>query len=422
MLFRRVSLNRKTGEVRISGRRFYASALSMGGYLLEDGQDLLNVLSDVRFEELPKDLTVVINILPSEQFHLLDYAKTYLKRNGFSASITIERSKDTLIDVDKYIMDMSSSLKKHGFDLEATYSDERVTFRIKYPIFGDENIGHVLELFDNAVTVVNRLALEKEGELDKEVRYWIYRLDMLNGHYLSQLSGITGIARWLLCSLTSGDVAYILLGIRPISLSVPEKVADRILNAFQSRRDETINRLILLGMLRRENGPPRLACTSVGARVKSLIEHILSMREHKTSRHQLARYDPLELLNYIARNFAPLAISKSRRLRRNREGLYMYANKMLSELTFIHVAVLTCLYWRLDVPESVLEETFNTLTRLGFISYKGRINPFGEWLVSLVKGYLRKSGLRMYPYTQKYWSSIFDWGCLYGSFKNAFGR
>jgi hypothetical protein len=95
----------------------------------------------------------------------------------------------------------------------------------------------------------------------------------------------------------------------------------------------------------------------------------------------------------------------SGKLRGNRRGLERYVEKMMKELNFIHVAVVTSIQMNIEVPKQVLVDTKEAVVRLGFVSHRMKIKPFGKWLATLTKGYMRKAGILKNP---RDWENILN--------------
>jgi hypothetical protein len=325
-------------------------------------------------------------------------------REGLEAFLGVDEHARTLVEPAELADGLQAALRDAGFEVKP---DNMYSYSAKYGAGGGELVGEIVQRLIAAVTHFSNTASERERVLQSVVDGWVSRVGGVDGRQLAYRRDVYGVARWLTTPLTSQDIAYILFYLEPASFNLNERIAEAIVGRVVDRMNETENRLTRLGLLTIEGNflDYSWACSAL----KQLLEKILSGETAPSRRGLEPRYDPVALLYYIGRNFAPLALQMSGKLRGNRRGLQRYVEKMMKELNFIHVAVVTSIQMNIEVPKQVLLDTMEAVVRLGFVSHRMKIKPFGKWLATLTKGYVRKAGILKNP---RDWENILNWHSL----------
>jgi hypothetical protein len=400
---RRVRVDRKSGAVKILGQVFKAQKHDER-YNVRDGENLLEALGSVRFEELPDNVVFRVSPRIPQRFEAFGRPVIRVTREGLEAFLGVDEHASTLVEPAELADGLQAALRNAGFEVKA---DNMYSYSAKYGAGGGELVGEVVQGLIAAVTHFSNTASERERVLQSVVDGWVSRVGGVDGRQLAYRRDVYGVARWLTTPLTSQDIAYILFYLEPASFNLNERIAEAIVGGVVDRMNETENRLKRLGLLTIEGNflDYSWACSAL----KQLLEKILSGETAPSRRGLEPRYDPVALLYYIGRNFAPLALQMSGKLRGNRRGLQRYVEKMMKELNFIHVAVVTSIQMNIEVPKPVLVDTMEAIVRLGFVSHRMKIKPFGKWLATLTKGYVRKAGILKNPGD---WENILNWHSL----------
>jgi hypothetical protein len=400
---RRVRVDRKSGAVKILGQVFKAQKHDER-YNVRDGENLLEALGSVRFEELPDNVVFRVSPRIPQRFEAFGRPVIRVTREGLEAFLGVDEHASTLVEPAELADGLQAALRNAGFEVKA---DNMYSYSAKYGAGGGELVGEVVQGLIAAVIHFSNTASERERVLQSVVDGWVSRVGGVDGRQLAYRRDVYGVARWLTTPLTSQDIAYILFYLEPASFNLNERIAEAIVGRVVDRMNETENRLKRLGLLTIEGNflDYSWACSAL----KQLLEKILSGETAPSRRGLEPRYDPVALLYYIGRNFAPLALQMSGKLRGNRRGLQRYVEKMMKELNFIHVAVVTSIQMNIEVPKPVLVDTMEAIVRLGFVSHRMKIKPFGKWLATLTKGYIRKAGILKNPGD---WENILNWHSL----------
>jgi hypothetical protein len=400
---RRVRVDRKSGAVKILGQVFKAQKHDER-YNVRDGENLLEALGSVRFEELPDNVVFRVSPRIPQRFEAFGRPVIRVTREGLEAFLGVDEHASTLVEPAELADGLQAALRNAGFEVKA---DNMYSYSAKYGAGGGELVGEVVQGLIAAVTHFSNTASERERVLQSVVDGWVSRVGGVDGRQLAYRRDVYGVARWLTTPLTSQDIAYILFYLEPASFNLNERIAEAIVGRVVDRMNETENRLKRLGLLTIEGNflDYSWACSAL----KQLLEKILSGETAPSRRGLEPRYDPVALLYYVGRNFAPLALQMSGKLRGNRRGLQRYVEKMMKELNFIHVAVVTSIQMNIEVPKPVLVDTMEAIVRLGFVSHRMKIKPFGKWLATLTKGYVRKAGILKNPGD---WENILNWHSL----------
>ena len=403
MFRRRVRVDRKSGAVKILGQVFKAQKHD-DRYNVRDGENLLEALGSVRFEELPDNVVFRVSPRIPQRFEAFGRPVIRVTREGLEAFLGVDEHASTLVEPAELADGLQAALRDGGFEVKP---DNMYSYSAKYGAGGGELVGEIVQRLIAAVTHFSNTASERERVLQSVVDGCVSRVGGVDGRQLAYRRDVYGVARWLTSPLTSQDIAYILFYLEPASFNLNERIAEAIVGRVVDRMNETENRLTRLGLLTIEGNflDYSWACSAL----KQLLEKILSGETAPSRRGLEPRYDPVALLYYIGRNFAPLALQMSGKLRGNRRGLQRYVEKMMKELNFIHVAVVTSIQMNIEVPKQVLLDTKEAIVRLGFVSHRMKIKPFGKWLATLTKGYVRKAGILKNPGD---WENILNWHSL----------
>ena len=301
-------------------------------------------------------------------------------------------------------------------------SGERLTNLLK-------NLGYYVELYERSVKATITCSGKLSPYLDelvkglKDFRSWVFelhesriqearrmldRLSQVDGRFLAALKGVTGVARMLVASLTSDDIAYLLLG----SGGENDHVKSVIFKEIGLNERGVYERLKCLGLYTRTEEV--LQPLWPLPLVRRLTEDLYSSwgGGGLTVSHYLnAHY----LMAYIHRNLYSLIVKESKYGRdvRWRYGLRKFLDeRFFPSLTFIGVAVTASLCLGLRVPYYRLNERLKRLIDLGVFSENLNPRPYAIQITRLVKGYMVKAKLVKKPTERMEWENILGWRTL----------
>jgi hypothetical protein len=240
---RRVSVDRKSGAVKILGQVFKAQKHD-DRYNVRDGENLLEALGSVRFEELPDDVVFRISPRIPQRFEALGRPVIRVTREGLEAFLGVDEHARTLVEPAELADGLQAALRDGGFEVKA---DNMYSYSAKYGAGGGELVGEVVQRLIAAVTHFSNTASERERVLQSVVDGWVSRVGGVDGRQLAYRRDVYGVARWLITPLTSQDIAYILFYLEPASFNLNERIAEAIVGRVVDRMNETESRLTRLG-------------------------------------------------------------------------------------------------------------------------------------------------------------------------------
>jgi hypothetical protein len=94
---RRVRVDRKSGAVKILGQVFKAQKHD-DRYNVRDGENLLEALDGVKFEELPDDVVFRVSPRIPQRFEALERPVIRVTREGLEAFLGVDENARTLVE------------------------------------------------------------------------------------------------------------------------------------------------------------------------------------------------------------------------------------------------------------------------------------------------------------------------------------
>jgi len=243
-----------------------------------------------------------------------------------------------------------------------------------------------------------------------EARRVLKSVSGVDGRVLASLKGLSGVARMLVASLTSEDIAYLLLE----SGGLDSYVRSIVYREIKLDVEGVLRRLEAL-RLYRNMGEGILAVWPFPA-VQRLVEQLY--RSWKGGGTAAGIYlNAHHLMAYIKRNGSlySLIIRESRLGRgvRWRNGFKKFLEeRLLPNLTFIDVALTTSICLGIPAPLNMLGKSIETLKTLGIISENLKPLPYAIQITRLVKGYMTKTKLVRNPRDRREWENILGWGTI----------
>jgi hypothetical protein len=263
----------------------------------------------------------------------------------------------------------------------------------------------LVEGLDNVSRYVSSLDRRRIGE----VRNVLESVSGVDGKVLAPRRDLSGVAKILIASLKSDDIAYLLLE----SGGMDEFVRSIVYREVRLDVDDILERLRALGLYR--NVGEGLQPVWPFKPVQRLVRHLYSSSDGggMVSSFLNAHY----LMAYIKRggNLYSLIVRESRFGRdvRWRYGLRKYLEEeLLPNLTFIDVALTASICLGIPAPLNRLRESLETLKNLGIISENLKPLPYATHITRLLKGYMTKTKLVRNPRDRKEWENILGWRTL----------
>jgi hypothetical protein len=263
----------------------------------------------------------------------------------------------------------------------------------------------LVEGLDNVSRYVSSLDRRRIGG----VRSVLESVSGFDGRTLAYRRDLSGVARILIASLKSDDIAYLLLE----SGGMDEFVRSIVYRQVRLDVEGILKRLKSLGFYRYvgEVLQPVWPFQSV----QRIIKQLYSSQEGggTVSSYLNAHY----LMAYIKRDGILYSlIVRGSRFGRNvrwRYGLRKFLEeKLLPNLTFMDVALTASICLGIPVPLNRLRESLETLKTLGIISENLKPLPYTTHITRLFKGYMTKTKLVRNPRDRKEWENILGWRTL----------
>ena len=396
-LLRRVYLDRDRERLWFDGswHRVYKYG---DGYVCRDIS--VKQLSSLTTEDIPDALLLEVTVTLNPIYM---GAKIYVERGRVNVNVYVdwvgwpyavgrEESRERLTSV---LNNLGYDVKPYERSVEATITcSGKLSTYLEDLVEGLEGFrSWVSELHENRV---------------QEARRILDRLSQVNGRSLVALKDVSGVARMLVASLTSDDIAYLLLG----TGSVNDHVKSVIFGEMRLDERDVYERLRVLGLYTRteEVLQPLWPLPLVTGLTEDLYN---SWRggDPEVSQYLNAHY----LMAYIQRNLYSLIAKESKYGRdvRWRHGLKKFLEERLyPKLTFIDVAVTASLCLGIEMPYHRLNERLKKLIDLGIVSENLNPRPYAIHITRLVKGYMVKTKLVKKPRERIEWENILGWRTL----------
>jgi hypothetical protein len=358
-------------------------------------------VSNVRSEDLPNGLTLMVDV--PINLGSVD-ATLYIERGVVELYVGIDWSYwSYAVGKREFIDRLTKRLEKLGYSVEASEDGVKASMTCSGKL--SPYLESLVEGLDNVSRYVSSLDRRRIGE----VRSVLEGVSGVDGRVLASRKDLSGVARMLVASLTSDDIAYLLLESDRLNGFVRSIVYREVrldVNAI-------LERLRALGLYRYAG--KRLQPVWPFQTVQRLVRHLYSSSDGggMVSSYLNAYY----LMAYIKRdgNLCSLIVRESMFGRdvKWRYGLRKFLEeKLFPNLTFIDVALTASICLGIPAPLNRLRESLETLKTLGIISENLKPLPYATHITRLFKGYMTKTKLVRNPRDRKEWENILGWRTL----------
>jgi hypothetical protein len=357
-------------------------------------------VSGVRSEDLPRGLTLEVDVpvkLGSVDVTL------YVERGVVELYVDVEWSYwSYAVSKKEFINRLTKTLEKLGYSVKSMEDCVKASMTCSGKL--SQYLEDLVEGIDNVSRYVSSLDRKRIGE----VRSVLEGVSGVDGRTLASRRDLSGVARMLVASLTSDDIAYLLLE----SGGMDRFVKTIIYREVRLDVNAILERLRALGLYRYVG--EGLQPVWPFQPVQGLVRQLYSSREGgaaTVSSFLNAHY----LMAYIKRdgNLYSLIVRKSMfgRAVKWRSGLRKFLEeKLFPNLTFIDVALTASICLGISIPLNRLKESLETLKTLGIISENLKPLPYATHITRLVKGYMTKTKLVRNPRDRREWENILGWG------------
>jgi hypothetical protein len=355
-------------------------------------------VSRVRSEDLPKDLTLVVSV--PVNLGSVD-ARLYVERGVVELYVDVEWSYwSYAVSKREFINRLTKRLEKLGYSVEASEDGVKASMTCSGKL--SQYLDALVEGLDN----VSRYVSSLDRRRIEEVRSVLEGVSGVEGRVLASRKDLSGVARMLVASLTSDDIAYLLLESGRLNGFVRSIVYREVrldVNAI-------LERLRALGLYRYAG--KRMQAVWPFQSVQSIVRQLYSSLDGggMVSSFLNAHY----LMTYIKRdgNLYSLIVRESMFGRdvKWRSGLRKFLEeKLFPNLTFIDVALTASICLGIPAPLNRLRESLETLKTLGIISENLKPLPYATHITRLFKGYMTKTKLVRNPRDRREWENILGW-------------
>jgi hypothetical protein len=160
-------------------------------------------VSKVRSEDLPKDLTLVVSV-PVKLGSV--NARLYVERGVVELYVDVEWSYwSYAVSKEEFIDRLTKWLERLGYSVEASEDGVKASMTCSGKL--SQYLEDLVEGIDNVSRYVSSLDRRRIGE----VRSVLEGVSGVDGRTLASRRDLSGVARMLVASLTSDDIAYLLL-------------------------------------------------------------------------------------------------------------------------------------------------------------------------------------------------------------------
>jgi hypothetical protein len=355
-------------------------------------------VSSVRSEDLPKGLTLIVDV--PVNLGSVD-ATLYVERGVVELYVDVDWSYwSYAVSKKEFIDRLTKRLEKLGYSVEASEDGVKASMTCSGKL--SQYLDALVEGLDNVSRYVSNLDRRRV----EEVRSVLEGVSGVDGRTLASRKDSSGVARILIASLKSDDIAYLLLE----SGGMDRFVKTIIYREVRLDVNAILERLRALGLYRYVG--EGLQPVWPFKPVQSIVRHLYSSLDGggMVSSFLNAHY----LMTYIKRdgNLYSLIVRESRFGRdvRWRYGLRKYLEeKLLPNITFIDVALTASICLGIPAPLNRLRESLETLKTLGIISENLKPLPYATHITRLFKGYMTKTKLVRKPRDRREWENILGW-------------
>jgi hypothetical protein len=355
-------------------------------------------VSSVRSEDLPKGLTLIVDV--PVNLGSVD-ATLYVERGVVELYVDVDWSYwSYAVSKEEFVDRLTKRLEKLGYSVEASEDGVKASMTCSGKL--SQYLDALVEGLDNVSRYVSSLDRRRIGE----VRSVLEGVSGVDGRVLASRKDLSGVARMLVASLTSDDIAYLLLESGRLNGFVRSIVYREVrldVNAI-------LERLRALGLYRYAG--KRMQAVWPFQSVQSIVRQLYSSLDGggMVSSFLNAHY----LMTYIKRdgNLYSLIVRESRFGRdvKWRSGLRKFLEeKLFPNLTFIDVALTASICLGIPAPLNRLRESLETLKTLGIISENLKPLPYATHITRLFKGYMTKTKLVRKPRDRREWENILGW-------------
>jgi hypothetical protein len=359
-------------------------------------------VSRVRSEDLPKGLTLMVDV--PVNLGSVD-ATLYVERGVVELYVDVDWSYwSYAVSKEEFVDRLTKRLERLGYSVEASEDGVKASMTCSGKL--SPYLDALVEGLDNVSRYVSSLDRKRIGE----VRNVLESVSGVDGRVLASRRDLSGVARILIASLKSDDIAYLLLE----SGGMDSFVKTIIYREVRLDVNAILERLRALGLYRYvgEGLQPVWPFQPVQSIVRQLYSS-LDVESKTVSSFLNAHY----LMTYIKRdgNLYSLIVRESR-FGRNvkwRSGLRKFLEeKLFPNLTFIDVALTASICLGIPAPLNRLRESLETLKTLGIISENLKPLPYATHITRLFKGYMTKTKLVRNPRDRREWENILGWRTL----------
>jgi hypothetical protein len=332
-------------------------------------------------------------------------ARLYVERGVVELYVGVDWSYwSYAVSKKEFIDRLTKRLEKLGYSVEA--SEDGVKASMTYTGKLSPYLDALVEGLDDVSRYVSSLDRRRIGE----VRSVLEGVSGVDGRTLASRRDLSGVARIIVASLTSDDIAYLLLE----SGGMDRFVKTIIYREVRLDVNAILERFRALGLYRYAG--EGMQAVWPFQTVQRLVRQLYSSLDDgsKTvSSYLNAHY----LMTYIKRdgNLYSLIVRDSRF---GRDVKWRYSLKKFLEdrlfpnLTFIDVALTASICLGIPAPLNRLRESLKTLKTLGIISENLKPLPYATHITRLVKGYMTKTKLVRNPRDRNEWEKILGWRTL----------
>jgi hypothetical protein len=360
-------------------------------------------VSKVRSEDLPKDLTLVVSV-PVKLGSV--NARLYVERGVVELYVDVEWSYwSYAVSKEEFIDRLTKWLERLGYSVEASEDGVKASMTCSGKL--SQYLEDLVEGIDNVSRYVSSLDRRRIGE----VRSVLEGVSGVDGRTLASRRDLSGVARMLVASLTSDDIAYLLLE----SSGMDRFVKTIIYREVRLDVNAILERLRALGLYRYAG--KRMQAVWPFQTVQRIVRHLYSSSDGGGGKTVSSFLNAHYLMTYIKRdgNLYSLIVRESRF---GRDVKWRYSLKKFLEdrlfpnLTFIDVALTASVCLGIPAPLNRLKESLETLKNLGIISENLKPLPYATHITRLFKGYMTKTKLVRNPRDRKEWENILGWRAL----------
>jgi hypothetical protein len=389
-------------RVRIRDRWFRMIDTWMTGGLFVVPCDLGSVkpIQDLKLGKLPENLVIEVSItsrLCKKPIFLLS-----LSRSEVKFEIKLSEEEWSLITPIRYFIDELAKVLMEVGEFSGTMSmDEgRKVYHLscKLSFSSNQTIEDVISFLEPIVTSVSELVDAREQEYIELIDSWVSLLEKFDGLSIADSLKLYGAPRLIASKLCPVTLAYLLFRACRIieNNAVCEKILER-LDIKKTNVEEYAQSILKnLGLIEVSKSDSRVTVspTRAGEFLAKTIYSAINNIEVVGYSGRRPSIDPVMLLKHIRDNAMSYAAIHSPKIKKYR-GSELYREKLLEfhekvkKLNFMHIVALVNTSLEMTIPFELRNEEADLIEN-GFISENRRLRPYGRWIISVVKKYLRK--------------------------------